>query len=380
MAAALAYAGRVALLPIRVHGTALPPNLLLMAKLIVLGLVLKQYPDRLPDAFAPILPFFDVMPAPYFRWAMKLVFALAATALLFNQAVRTSCLILGSLFLVATLVSRVYYHNSVVFVALVFLMIGLQERNRPPTLLSWQLGIMYLGAGLNKLLEADWRSGQYFAYFLSEIYGSEIYAPMAALLPSGWLALYLCWHVIAAELLAGTLFFVSRLRRVAVWVSAGVHGGAAMLVMDDYGIFLSAVLASYLLIVNWPAHLLVRFRPRSVASVLARLHWLSHATDPSVRYATAADTTVQIESPSGRWTGAAAVWRLALRTPVLYMLLMAFVAGARRPIRQPMIRGVGIVTALLLVTAAVIWLRKRWRLSAGSRTVAASRPDAVASE
>ena len=95
----------------------------------------------------------EIFPAPWYRRAFKVAFIVCGTGLLFNRAVRVNCLILGGLFLVATLSSKVYYRNAKVFVGVLFFLTGLQEKGKPPWMLWWQLAIMYFGAGLNKMLE-----------------------------------------------------------------------------------------------------------------------------------------------------------------------------------------------------------------------------------
>jgi hypothetical protein len=57
--------------PLRVTGTDLPPQLLLMAKVLVLGLVLKNYHLGFPDVFAPFFEWMEVFPAPWYRRAFK---------------------------------------------------------------------------------------------------------------------------------------------------------------------------------------------------------------------------------------------------------------------------------------------------------------------
>ena len=77
------------------------------------------------------------------------------------RASPTNCLIIRCLFLVATLSSKIYYRNAKVFVGVLFFLTGLQEKGKEPSLIWWQLVIMYFGAGLNKFFEVDWRSGLY---------------------------------------------------------------------------------------------------------------------------------------------------------------------------------------------------------------------------
>jgi hypothetical protein len=345
---------------VRVDGTELPPNLLLIAKLFVIAIICKGYNLALPDVFAPIVPFFDGLPNPYWKLALQSAFAIGAVGIAFNYRVRTWCLLIGAVFVLATMSNRVYYRNANFFVGLVFLHIGLQEQNKPVRLLAWQLGVMYLGCGINKLFDPDWRSGQYFAWYLPNIHGSSFYAVAAPLLPQGWLATLLCWHVITAEITAGLLFFSPATRRMAVWVAAGMHAGAAMMIGMDYEIFLSVVLASYLVALPWPARLTVRAGRSVLSRLLVGAHRLSHGVDPSVTYVEPSSDVMVIENERGSYRGFAAMWRLIAWTPIWYMAVMAFITSVRSPWGTRTVRVTGFLVATLLVIALFSWIRKQW--------------------
>ena len=347
--------------PFQIYGTDLPPNLLLIAKILLLGLLLKGYHNNLPDVFAPIVPIFEGIPAPYWRRLLKLVVFLGGISLVFNHSVRISCFAIGAVFIVATMSARTEFHNGTFFLGLVFVMIGLQERGKPPTLLAWQLGVMYFGAGLNKLLEADWRSGQYFANFLGTVKQSPIYLTAAGQLPDGLLPLLLCWQVITMEISAGILFFVPRFRKIAVWLAAGVHAGAAVLVYADYGIYLSAVLTSYLLVLEWPDRLAVAAPRAGLGAILVFLHRLSHRNDPTVTYETRPSTDLEIRVDERVHTGFAAFWRLALWTPALYAFVMIVMTSARGFALTLAVLGLGVAAILAMIVAAIFWLQQRRR-------------------
>lgn len=310
--------------PLRVGDTGLPPQLLLMAKLIVVGLVLRDYHLGFPDVFAPFFEWMEVFPAPWYRRTLKVVFLASATLLMFNRAVRINCLILGSLFLIATLSSKVYYRNAKVFVGVLLFLTGLQERRSPPWMIWWQLAIMYFGAGLNKLFEADWRTGQYFDYFLGHLYSSEVYALLRPLLPGQWVARLMCWSIIVSELAAGVLFTRTRLRPAAVWLAASVHIGAALLVAGDYGVYVAAVLASYLSCLSWPEKLEASVDEGSrwalverIFSVLdydQKIRW----TEPSSEQS----SSLMLTDGQREWFDWRAVGWLAMWTPAFYFGLM----------------------------------------------------------
>jgi hypothetical protein len=346
--------------PLRVTDTELPPQLLLMAKIVVVGLVLRNYHLGLPDVFAPFFEWMEIFPAPWYRRVLRMTFIVCGTALLLNRAVRTNCLILGSLFLVGTLSSKVYYRNAKVFVGLLLFLTGLQERGKPPWMIWWQLAIMYFGAGLNKLFEADWRTGQYFDHFLTAIYQSDVYQIIRHALPGMWVARLMCWSIIALELTAGVMFTIGRLRPTAVWLAASVHVGAALLVAGDYGIYVAAVLASYMSCISWPTGL--------DASVDSRSRWRaakpifsSLDQDHLVRWRNRSGSPPQLvlRSRDRTWTDWSALGRLIMWTPALYFAAMVFLTAFSGDMRVWVVRSAASLGVVVLFWTLVASIRKR---------------------
>jgi hypothetical protein len=346
--------------PLRVTDTALPPQLLLMAKLVVVGLVLRNYHLGFPDVFAPFFEWMEIFPAPWYRRAFKVAFLVCGTALLFNRTVRINCLILGSLFLLGTLSSKVYYRNAKVFVGLLLFLTGLQERGKPPWMIWWQLAIMYFGAGLNKILEADWRTGQYFDYFLTEIYHSQAYAVIRDLLPGRWIARLMCWSIIALEIAAGVMFTIRRLQPAAVWLAACVHVGAALLVAGDYGIYVAAVLASYMSLLPWPERLDASVdtvspwrRVKGFFGVLdqdAIINWREHSQGSA---------SLVLRTGQRRWNDWRALGWLMMWTPTLYFATMILMTAFSGDARVRVVRSSASVGVLILTWTLLGWLARR---------------------
>jgi hypothetical protein len=65
------------------------------------------------------------------------------------------------------------YSTSFLFLGCLFLLIGMYKPG-----LEWifriQIGLLYFGAGLNKLLDPDWQSGQYFINFIDQVYSNSL--------------------------------------------------------------------------------------------------------------------------------------------------------------------------------------------------------------
>lgn len=152
--------------PFRITGTAMPPNLLLLCKILAVALLATGHVRILPDPFLPFIPGLDGLTDPaIFKGTLQTVVVVAAVALLFNRCVRASTLILGGCVLLAVLSSKAYYGNNKTFVGLALILAGLSDFDRPPYLLRWQLALVYFGAAVNKLLLEDWQNGLFFAYW-----------------------------------------------------------------------------------------------------------------------------------------------------------------------------------------------------------------------
>lgn len=232
----------------------LSPNFALCAKIIVVGLLLKGYLFALPEIFLPFVPVFDLFFAHGYKFEklLQLGFAAACLMILFNWRAREGCLLLAGVIFVATLANRLYYSNNKMYVATIFLWIGLYGKSERPILLYWQLALVYFAASLNKLLEPDWQSGQYMHYWLGEIAGGPVYSFWYALLPSQGLAMFLSWSVILAEFSLAIMLFNHSWKRLAVWTGILLHSGALLLSGgEDFQIFTIAILASYLALFSW---------------------------------------------------------------------------------------------------------------------------------
>ncbi len=239
--------------PLRCHGTALPPNLLLTAKLIFLCLLLRGDLFRLPEPFLPLLPILDHLPRPdLMAYAFRAIAIAAGVALLTNRSVRAATFTLGAVLFVALLANRGAYRNGMFFCVCMLVLIGLYG---PPRGLLWvrlQFPILFAGAALNKLLEADWRSGRYFEHWMHEIIESPIYSAAAALFPAGKLSLFMCWTTIVLQLAFAIGVMLPRLRPVVLCAVLGFYVSSVVLAGTTFGIFFSVLVVSLLVFVDWP--------------------------------------------------------------------------------------------------------------------------------
>jgi len=233
--------------PLECHKTEMSPSLLLMAKLIVICLILKGYLLTLPDHFLPFIPVFDNLGTPFiFQKTLQSLFLVFGFMLLCNRRVRLCCIVLGLVFLVATLSSRVYYRNGKVFCGCILFLAGFYNKTETPVLLRLQIVLVYLGSGINKIFDAQWRNGEFFEYLMVDWLDQEYYTALSNVLPELLLSKLMGWCVILSEFAIALGFLLPALYGMAVWISIFFHTGALVLTGNDYGIFYTAALASCL--------------------------------------------------------------------------------------------------------------------------------------
>jgi hypothetical protein len=259
--------------PLRCTDTELPPELLLIGKLLALALLWGLGPLWSPELFLPFLEPLDALRGawPWLRRVFGALLPLGACGLLLNVAPRASALSLGGVVLSSILLSRVVYSNTYLLYGLVLVLIGLHEgRQIPSRVLRLQLVIIYLGAGLNKLLEPDWRSGRYFEFWTSEILHHGPYRWAAAQLPPGTLSSIACWLVIAAELALAGLLLTRRTQRLGMALGVGFHVGMLAFTAGRLSwLFMYPMLACYLALARWPRDDTPRWQVAAVFALAA---------------------------------------------------------------------------------------------------------------
>jgi hypothetical protein len=238
--------------PFQIHGVGLPPNVVLMAKLVVLAFLLqRQLP--LSDHFLPFIPLFDRLGSPgLFHATLLLLFIAGSTALFLNWQVRNACILLGSTILISILASRPTYSNNLAYCGALLFMIGLQEPGRQPYLLRLQIVMLYLGAGLNKLLDPDWRSGQFFEYWFGHVHSNGWYLWISGHLPPLLLSMLISWASFVTELALAATLLIRRLGPLPIWIGLAFHTGMLVLTGLTFHMFYFAATASYLAFITWP--------------------------------------------------------------------------------------------------------------------------------
>jgi hypothetical protein len=240
--------------PLVCTGTALAPPLLLAAKLLVLYALVHRsvFWDR--AIFLPFVELLDPLRGLVPPAVPRAVFLTAGAALLLNRAVRPASAACGVVILWGVVASRPAFSNSVVLLGCLLLLLGLGEAGRPAWLLRVQVVLVYLGAGLDKLLDPAWLDGAFIEFWTAEILTVAPYRALAGALPPRLASTLLGWLVIALELALAAGFAWPRTYRPAIAAGLGFHLGLLVFTGGAISwVFLYVMGVAYLAFVRWPS-------------------------------------------------------------------------------------------------------------------------------
>jgi hypothetical protein len=241
--------------PWRCDGTELPPNVLLMAKLLVLVMVRGGTLGKLGDPFLPFFPWLDVFrePAGWFAAGLRTAFVLGAFLLFANLRVRLGSLLVGGAILLWQFAVKPEFRNHVFICGCLLSLAACHRRDEEPWLLRWQFALVYFGAGLNKLMDPDWWSGQVILVWLTQELPAAGFRLLAAWIPARVLAIALSWPTIILELALAIAFMRRRSLSWAVWCVLALHGAMfVFLVGYRFGHFIDDILIGLLAFLAWP--------------------------------------------------------------------------------------------------------------------------------
>lgn len=235
--------------PLTLPASSLPGPLLLMARLVVLVLLLQGYAiASMPLRGVPFLAFLEnVGSEAGWRRALIGLFLAGAPLVIFNLRPRLGCLLVGASLILGTLINSAGYASSRLFPGCLLLLTSLQDGSTAARFaLRAQIFLLYVGATLSKVFEADWWSGQYFEFWLREKLGIAWYARAADALPAMSLSIGMGVATIIMEL----AICVALLRRAwwpaALAVAVVFHVGAFLVSGQDFGVFLYVSILSFM--------------------------------------------------------------------------------------------------------------------------------------
>ncbi|WP_406683911.1 HTTM domain-containing protein [Seonamhaeicola sp. MEBiC1930] len=240
-----------------------------MCKLLVLLLIYHGYIDKLIDPFIPFIPSLDIFNSfpGVFKNTMRFLFAMASVSLFFNFKTRTSSLILGCVVIISILASIPNYYNHILICGCALVLAGLSNRKSVPYLLILQLSLVYFGASLHKILDADWWSGDFMHNWLFNARNNTFYIYFYSHMPNLILAKFLSITAFTTELMIAILLLFKQFRIKAVWFIIVFHMTLFSFTMIRFGHFIDSLLIVLIGFLNWPKkELVINFKSNKMKS------------------------------------------------------------------------------------------------------------------
>ena len=238
--------------PLKLTGCGLPSPIVLICRLVALTLLLTNHQAQIQSPFLPFLDFFDAFPPDLFQRTLQAVLVLSSLGILFTTRIRAFAAIAGTVLLVAVLSSRGYYGNNKTFTGLLLVLSALSNESGPPRLLQYQFALVYFGAGLNKALDPDWQSGQFFHNWAAERLQNPAYIWLSAQLPELAAGKLFCWYTIVAELALAGMILVPRLHPWVIWGSGLFQSGLLLFTGDPFNLFFFSMQSVLFAFARWP--------------------------------------------------------------------------------------------------------------------------------
>jgi hypothetical protein len=158
-------------------------------------------------------------------------------------------LVLSALVFFSIISAKPQFSNSFLYSGCILFLIGMYKPG-----MEWifrvQIALLYLGAGLNKLLDPDWLSGQYFDYFFTDPYQNSLYRNLSSLIPGKGLAIFFSYVTILTELGLGVWALLQR-RKILLVLSINFFHISMLLITAgelSYIFFFLMAVSSYLLL------------------------------------------------------------------------------------------------------------------------------------
>ncbi|MBM3785503.1 MAG: DUF393 domain-containing protein [Acidobacteria bacterium] len=344
---------------VRLTGCGLPEPLVLLCRLLALAILLSNHVMQIQTPFLPFVPGLDELPGEAVQFALRAALVIGCLGILFTKRTRLFAAIAGGAILLAVLSSRTYYGNNKTFTGLMLLLAALSAKDAK--LLRWQFALVYFGAGLNKLLDADWQSGQFFEHWASVRLENPFYLWLSPKLPPLVAGKLFCWTSIVTELSIAALALIPSQSTKVIWLGGLFQCGLLLFTGDPFNLFFMAMQAGLLAFANWPAKPILviwdgscgfckrtkEFVERFDADGL--YDWRKLQSGAGDAYGLTRDALKRaLHAVSERWvlSGYSAIRRMVLYLPLFWMLWLAAFALSPNAIS----RRVVVAAALLLLT------------------------------
>jgi hypothetical protein len=226
--------------------------LLFTARMMVIFLLWIKGMDNILPPFLPFIEGLNVLRGQ--NWLIDLldwVYWISLLLVFAGIRFRFFSLLIAFLIFFSIISSKLQFSNSFLYSGCIFFLVGIYKPG-----LEWifrvQIALLYLGAGLNKVFDPDWLTGQYFHNFFSITYRNQLYLIVAPLIPGKGLALAISYATILAELGLGLWALINRKRVLLVVVINFFHLIMLLLTAGELSyIFYFLMAVSSYLILPW---------------------------------------------------------------------------------------------------------------------------------
>jgi len=252
----------------------LPVNISLMAKLLAIVVLLNPY-LYFVDRKLPFLEIINLLGEPTQLKIVLLVLVFGGSLLILSgYFIKWGCLLIAFSILITELSCMPCYADSRMYIFCLFFLLSLFKDSYSLWLLRCQIVLLYFGAGLNKLFDLDWQSGQYIEYWIG-IYIIE-YKNVSSLLPNLVLSKIISWSTILIELSLAFFFINKRFFIHGVLLALFLHGTSVFIVQHTFGSFIPGVAISFLVFIEWPKKINIEMPNNSFYNILG---WFLSKTD-----------------------------------------------------------------------------------------------------
>ncbi|MGH8018529.1 MAG: hypothetical protein ACREIA_09600 [Opitutaceae bacterium] len=202
--------------PLCYSGTAMQPQVLLMAKLALVIIVSDGVFLNLDASFAPLADTFENTGAtPELGWALKAAFIAAAAALLVNRLVRSAAMLLGILTLYTQAVSAPAYAAHLVVCGTLLILGALQPRSEQPWLVRALVSVALLVAAIAKARSMPWLLGTTIESWIATGVAHPALAWLRNEAGMAWISEAVAWIMLVCETALAICILIPNTRRGA---------------------------------------------------------------------------------------------------------------------------------------------------------------------
>lgn len=254
--------------PFYVTGKAVAPELVLAVRLLAVYLLLtNEFPfngTQGAGRFYPVVGLLDQLGSDaQFNLGIRLLFLGGIGTLLCSRFVRLGALGAGLAIVTGLLSCQICISVAHLFTGCVFLCTALSNDATGTDIIRFQLAVLYLGADLNKVSDADWWTGASIETLLVTKHQIASYMNAASAFPEGFLSQLTGIGVIVLQMGIAILLLRRGTVVYAMLLALALHLPMVVLMQMTFGPFLFALVVAYGSLLTWPRHLVCDSRLHS---------------------------------------------------------------------------------------------------------------------